>query len=169
MRYSKVSRIQFVFFLAVLAALGWAVSTTVAAQPDLSGTWVLDKEKSDDPIAKIREGGGEPPPNPGFLAPEQLVIHQSGDKIEVEIGERKMSYVTDGQPRDREVGGGFTVQVTAKWEGEQLRVSATSGSMKFETTYQLTGAEQLTVTRRMENPDFLSKPVEVRTVYRKRQ
>lgn len=151
-----------------------------AAKPDLSGTWVLNKDRSDDPVAKMQEalGGGQaPPPGPpsgagrpggpggGFMAPPQITIRQSGDQIEMEVGQRTLTYTADGQSREIQGPGGRSLTVVARWEDSKLVIEQGGGMFKTVSSYELSAdGKQLLVVRKVTPPQR-SEPVEIRLVY----
>lgn len=45
--------------LAILALTAPGAARTETVQPDLSGHWILDRERSEDPLQKMREAGRE--------------------------------------------------------------------------------------------------------------
>jgi len=162
-------------FVVTAVLLVAALAMAAAERPNLAGTWVLNKDKSDDPAAKMREAmGGTPPPGPGgpgprgFPVADQITIRQDGDKVEIDLGPRTLSYIADGQEREQEMGPGRTVPVVARWEAGKLVISSGGQFMKITTTYELSAdGKELVVTRKMEG-GRLEKPVEIRSVYEKK-
>lgn len=131
------------FVMAGVAALVFAFSLIGAsAKADFSGTWTLDKTKSEGIPAAIKE--------------QVLVVKQDGDKINIdsrlttETGEQNTTdiYTLDGKPADfTQKGPGGAEgkgKRTAKWtaDGNGLDVKE---EVTFETPQ---GALALDVTRK---------------------
>ncbi len=97
-----------------------------AQHPDFSGTWVLNKAKSDFQMGR---GGGTPDVT--------LKVNQSSDSMKVnetfssEMGSRDRAYTLklDGQEQQIQGFMGRPVTATAQWDGNKLIVSTT---MSFE-------------------------------------
>lgn len=143
---------------AVLIIYALSVSTFgqgAVAKADLSGTWALDKARSE----------GLPP---GM--DQTLTLKQTGDRLEVEAkisgpqGEQTVSdgYIIDGQPKDFEpalVGGG-------KGKGKRTSTWAADGG-GFDASEEATlqgpeGEETVKATRRWRlSPDGKTLTIEM--------
>lgn len=143
---------------AVLMIYALSVSTFgqgAVAKADLSGTWALDKARSE----------GLPP---GM--DQTLMLKQTGDRVEVEAkisgpqGEQTVSdgYILDGQPKDFEpalVGGG-------KGKGKRTSTWAADGG-GFDASEEATlqgpdGEETVKATRRWRlSPDGKTLTIEM--------
>lgn len=143
------------------------VPAVSAERPNLAGTWALNASQSDDPRARLKEAGIQPPPEEeGSLVPTELRIQQSGDEIQIQAGDESSSYVVDGKPREREIAQGITIQITAAWQDTKLVTTVSGGPAKFTTTYETSSdGRQLIITRLLENPEIFKKPIQVRSVY----
>ncbi len=113
-----------VVFLAVILVL--LVPVVYAQHSDFSGTWVLDKAKSDFQMGR---GGGTPDIT--------LKVKQTGDTIKVneqfssEMGSRDRAYTLKINGEEQQIQGfmGRPATATAQWDGSKLVVSTT---MSFE-------------------------------------
>jgi hypothetical protein len=106
---------------ALIGAL--AILPATAAQPDFTGTWVLDTSRSEG----LPEGMGQ----------TTMMVEQSGDRIEIEIhaqtpmGERRIQdvYVLDGQETDFQptlnVEASVTGTRTSRWSEGRSGFEAT--------------------------------------------
>ena len=158
-----------------------------AGNPNLAGTWKLNKDQSDDPRQKMQEAmGGE---NGGGFGNRQgrgegrrggmmedlsqLTITQTGDSVRVAGKSGNVLAATaDNQQKseqsaesDQEGERGFPAD-TLQWKDSQL-VSEREGRNGGKTTrtYALSpDGKQLYVTTTMNNPRF-SQPVTFRSVY----
>jgi hypothetical protein len=116
-------RIRVVFLVVVLTLL---VPALYAQHPDFSGTWVLNKAKSDYQMGR---GGGTPDIT--------MKVKQTGDTIKVneefssEMGSRDRAYTlkTDGQEQQIQGFRGRPATATAQWDGSKLVIST---MMSFE-------------------------------------
>lgn len=131
------------------------IAAGAAAKVDLSGTWALDKARSEG----LPQG-----------MDQTLTVKQTGDRVEVEAkisgprGEQTVSdgYVLDGQPKDFEpalVGGG---------KGKGKRTSAwTADGDGFDASEEATmqgpdGEEKVKATRRWRlSPDGKTLTIEM--------
>ncbi len=95
-----------------------------AANPDFSGNWVLNKDKSNYRMG--RDGGATPDIN--------LTVQQTADSVAVkqqvtnERGTRDSEYTLKTDGAEQEIPGfmGRTSKATAKWEGNVLVVDTVS-------------------------------------------
>jgi hypothetical protein len=110
-----------VFGFLLLASLALAQGKT----PDFSGTWVLDKAKS-DPMMGGRGGGGGG--QPGMMPDVTLTIEHSGTTLKIkrvtktEQGDRvqDLAYTTDGKENTNPGGRGGEVKSKSTWDGAKL-------------------------------------------------
>lgn len=125
-----------------------------AEPPDFSGTWKINKDKSDYTI--------------GFEEKPDLVmtIEQSGDSLKItqKIGgqrEVKINYKTDGEPHEIPAMAGRTAVARAKWQDDKLMVNITRsfnrGGEKItnqsEEKWGLSaGGKVLTIDEKRETP-----------------
>ena len=113
-------------FVFLVAALTFFVPALYAQHPDFSGTWVLNKAKSDYQMGR---GGGAPDIT--------LKVKQSGDTIKVneesnsERGRRDRAYTLNINGQEQQIQGfmGRPATATAQWDGNKLAISTT---MSFE-------------------------------------
>lgn len=116
-------RTRVVFFAVLLVFL---VPALYAQHPDFSGTWVLNKAKSD---FRMGRGGGTPD-----IA---LKVKQTGNTIKVneqfssEMGSRDRAYTLNMNGEEQQIQGfmGRPATATAQWDGSKLVISST---MSFE-------------------------------------
>ena len=116
-----------------MAAIVLAITSAVFAQakPDFSGTWTLDRDKSEMP--QMGGGGGRPGGAPtGDMV---VTIKQSADTLTIEqkmgdMGTRTMNYKLDGSESVNSGMRGGEAKSTTKWDGSKLVT---------ETTQTMTG------------------------------
>jgi len=145
-------------FLVVLLAVALAVPSLASAQkPNLSGKWIQDMEKSDQP-----QGGGGGGRGPA--GPQEITITQTAADLTIErtAGQNvvKMVYKLDGSPSTNTMQGrgGATEQVSKTvWDGNNIvtKYSQTMGENTVEVTvtYSLNADGTLKqVTARGTNP-----------------
>lgn len=111
----------------LLTALGFVMAPMMAiAQPDFSGTWVADSDRSEPALNELY-WFGRLPNDP--VRVQDLVIEQNGNTLEVYEEGRVLTryaipavYVADGQERTVTVENtGLTEQdMTASWEDNKL-------------------------------------------------
>jgi hypothetical protein len=128
--------------LFVLALVAVAV-----AAPDLSGTWVLDKAKSDAPQGR----GGEP----GQPVDITMVVKQAGNDLAINTkrGETATDakYTLDGKESKNPAGRGGESVSKATVAGDTIVIETTMdmgrGPMTSKTVYALSdGGKVLTIT-----------------------
>jgi hypothetical protein len=178
---------------ALESELSAASSALVQHPVDLSGTWKVNTDASDDPrevlgnrrgrgfragargdSAGRRPGGQAGRPGPGGRRGEgqqnrgELTISQTDETVTLSHGStRSITITPDGQPVTKQGRGGER-QVTAKWEGEIL-VVAHSGPRGGTMTrfFELSAdGQQLILTHKLEGGPT-EEPVEFRTVFDK--
>lgn len=125
--------------LSLVAVLSLAASTLSAQKADFSGTWKLNTEQSD---AAAPPGGGQGGGRGmGAMAPAELVIVQSADKIVIEskMGDqsRSATYLLNGSD-SKNPGRGGEVTTKTTWKDNTL---VTHG----ENTMSM-GGNEMTIT-----------------------
>lgn len=136
--------------LVGLLVLG-LVAVAVAAA-DFSGTWVINKEKSDVPQGR----GGQP----GTVPDTTLVIQQSGNNLTITTktmrGGQEMTteakYTLDGKESKNPMGRGGESVSKATVEGDTVAIETTMdmgrGPMTSKSVYSLSeGGKVLTISR----------------------
>ena len=109
-----------------IVVVGLLIPALYAQHPDFSGTWVLNKGKSNFEMGR---GGGAPDIT--------LKVSQTGDSIKIneimksQRGNRDRTYTLKINGQDQEIEGmmGRTATATADWDGDKLLVST---MMSFE-------------------------------------
>lgn len=128
-----------------LLVLGLAVVALAAV--DFSGTWVINKDKSDVPQGR----GGQP----GTVPDITLAIQQSGNNLTIATtrGERssEAKYTLDGKESKNPAGRGGESVSMAKVEGDTIVIETTMdmgrGPMTAKAVYALSnGGKVLTIT-----------------------
>ena len=128
-----------------------------AQQPDLSGTWVLNQEKSTVPDTGGRGFGG---------GASQMVIKMDGENIVITSTtqgrqgsqERTQTYTPDGEKHTMEATGGRggTSEVMAEWKDAKLVISTSrstqQGSFTTSMTYSI--QEDGTLLLETQRPDM---------------
>ncbi len=158
-------------------------SLVVGGQPNLSGTWNLNEEASDQrPVRRRRDGGGggdsqsgggrrgqrrrgSGDGSGGLRGGNTLVITQDASTVTFGAGDRSRTLYTDGRVITRE-GERGSLELRAFWQDDALVVERTfDNGRRITQTYALSeDGKQLYVTIRIEG-DRLSQPVEFRRVY----
>jgi len=123
------------------------VAVAVAAV-DLSGTWAINKDKSDVPQGR----GGQP----GTVQDETLTIKQSGNDLTIATttarGEQSSKYTLDGKESKNAMGGrGGEAVSKATVEGDTIVIETTMdmgrGPMTSKAVYALSdGGKVLTIS-----------------------
>ncbi len=183
------------------AALGWAIPWTVGAaimlvtpavasaqdaRAELSGTWILNEEESDDPREMMeRRGGGRRGPMGGMRgrmgggrqraedtreamesamqASTQLRLTVEDRQVTIEPLEGEPLVVpTTGEAIEKTVNG-RTIEIAGRWEDGKLVVERRiEGGFRVTQTYSRDpGASQMLVTVLVEGP----RTVTFRRVY----
>lgn len=165
--------------------------TSASVQPNLAGTWNLNKDQSDDPRQKMQEamgnsGGsyGQGGPGGGWQGRHgrrgggmmqemnELTVVQSNSSVKI-TGEsgRLLAQTSDSASQSQssaqgspENGPRFAPPV-AQWQGRQLVSVMESRGGKTTRTYELSAnGNQLIVTTKIESERF-QNPVIIRQVY----
>jgi len=126
------------------------VAVAVAAA-DFSGTWVINKEKSDVPMGR----GGQP----GVVPDTTLTIQQSGNNLTIATktmrGDQEMTmeskYTLDGKESKNAMGRGGEAVSKASVKGDTIAIETTMdmgrGPMTSNAVYALSeGGKVLTIT-----------------------
>ncbi|UCC74692.1 MAG: hypothetical protein JSV86_09120 [Gemmatimonadota bacterium] len=176
--------------LMLLALQVLPASAVQVDRPNLSGSWVLNEEESDNPREQMRpasgsgmqgrQGGGMRGRPPGgdprgdreqmrrlMEGPHAFKILQDDSTVTIvtEDGMRLVLF-PDGQEREDLVEGLGATKLTADWQGGKLVVARKSDSGPEATqSYELSDdGGQLVVRVRIEHPQ-MPRPIEFRRVY----
>jgi len=114
-----VKRLVLGFFL-VTAAFSYAQS-----KPDFSGTWVLDREKSDPPgMGPGGAGGPGARPGGGMAGDMTITIKQTGNELKIEreapAGRMTSTYALDGTETKNTGPRGGETRSKSNWDGDKL-------------------------------------------------
>jgi hypothetical protein len=145
----RVSRLLFTALLAASTGLASACSSgapgVAPEHPDLTGTWVINLEQSDEPGDRIER---EPPPGaPGARRPDAggerregwqmgtALLLQNSVAFRLEEGDTTLKltgaegltrvFYPDGRERDQRLEGLGMVSVKSRWRGDKLVVERT--------------------------------------------
>ena len=172
--------------LLALALFALLPSVTPAQQPALRGTWVLDREQSDDINARINTAVARmnvvtrqiarPRLRSTNIAYPRLVVSYDGESVRVEMqGRPSVSSPANGQPVlwQRETGRpcaavrGDCVRVTTEWKNGALEqtFAAEDGQRRNLFTTSADG-NTLTMNVTITSPR-LPLPLTYRLVYRR--
>jgi len=130
-----------------IAMAALAIATSASAKPNFSGTWRLNKAKSNyGPVAAPARMERKIVHEDPML---KMVIVQANDE-----GERTLEqvYKTDGSPSVNKVG---TREITsvAKWDGEVLVISSERGDSAQSERWNLSqDGSVLTLVNRIKSP-----------------
>ena len=164
--------------MSLRLAFAAAAAAAPLSLPDLSGTWRLNRQLSDDPSKVLRDGssdagapsgwsrrgrgrmGGagrersEPAADPEmFSSGETLTIrHREPELSLTDAAGRERTVYTDARKSEEERSRGGTTKVTARWkDGHVEIVSVPERGPRVVETYAVTAdRRQLTVTTRLE-------------------
>ena len=181
-------------FLAAAVVLAAHPFAAPADPPDFSGSWRLDRARSDDVKARVEEaagpaqaGGGTSPltilPVPGTKASvervemresmlklvdqlERLEVEQRPTEIKLFHGDEIARTFYFGREHFREDFMGRKLKCRTKWKDGQLTLEeqGDKGRRRMETLTLVPAAGLLIEAVRWED-DLLKKPLEVRLVY----
>jgi hypothetical protein len=126
--------------VSLLAGSVVAAAAYAQSKPDFSGTWVLDRDRSDPPGMGPGGGPGGPgggpgrPGGAGFQGAQTLTIVQSGAELKLQRegrdGPVTSTYALDGsESRNAGFRGGES-RSKSHWDGEAL---VTEGKQTMET------------------------------------
>ena len=144
--------------LALASSIFLVAGAAIFAQggkPDLSGTWNLDKEKS--------EMGGGPGGGQRMVSPSMTIEHKDPQltikrKFEFQGEERtrELKYTTDGKPNTNEGFRGRSMKSKTFWEGDKLVIETTretqQGNLETKEVYSLSN-DGKTLTIEMSRKD----------------
>jgi hypothetical protein len=133
--------------LLIGSLLTLGLVAVVVAAPDFSGTWVIDKAKSDAP----QGGGGKP----SQVQDVTMIIKQSGNDLAIttqrQEGSQDTKYTLDGKENKNRGPKGRDSASKATLQGNDLVIETTmdidSGPATTKAVYSLSdGSKVLTVT-----------------------
>lgn len=130
--------------IIILTAFGFLVaamtmSIVLAAQTDFSGTWVLDKSKSETPqlgqgrLGRAGRGAGQNLETAAIS--QKLVVNQTADELILErsfsasagqgAGQRQTFRLDGAETTNQAVGGRTELKTKASWKGDTLQIRGT--------------------------------------------
>jgi len=133
--------------MLLIGLLVLGLAAVALAAVDLSGTWVINKDKSDVPMGR----GGQP----GTVPDVTLTIQQTGNNfaIATQRGERssEAKYTLDGKESKNPAGRGGESVSKATVQGDTIVIETTMdmgrGPMTSKAVYALSdGGKVLTIT-----------------------
>ena len=149
----------------------------VEAAVDLSGTWLLNEEESDEPgpqrngappHGEVSPPGGPPQPpmgEGGPMAVKKLTIEQLEGRVTLTDGEGRTRTLYPNGEWSTVGGEAGTLQVRATWEEDALRVEIRGHRGPLSRIYSLgDDGDQLLITTRIEDGPR-GGPVEFTRVY----
>jgi hypothetical protein len=162
------------FFLA-----SWILVSSAFAQgnPDFSGTWNLDPDKSDDGEAVIMGGLGDPDrmsPKNRRVAERLLALGRALQVLEIRHSASDFSlydeadnvriYYIDGEKHQRATPWGEKLETVTRWEGSELQMKTDGKDLgEIVESYSMQGNQLLyTIKMRLEDA---KEDVIVRTFY----
>jgi hypothetical protein len=171
--------------LVTWLAISLLGSLPAAAQPGyrgtdptrLSGTYQLDRSRSDDPRRAADDATRGLPPDvrdrayqnlmARLDAPDSLAIERNGRSVSVASSRGpRVIFDADGRERTEPGPGGLAMTTRADLQGDRLTVSTTGNrGSDFTVTFEVVG-DILRVTRRLDS-EVLSSPVTARSAYRR--
>ena len=138
--------------MLLIGLLVLGLAAVALAAVDLSGTWTINKDKSDVQMGR----GGQP----GTVPDTTLVIQQSGNNLAITTktmrGGQEMTseakYTLDGKESKNPMGRGGEAVSKATVEGDTVAIETTMdmgrGPMTSKSVYALSdGGKVLTITR----------------------
>ena len=176
-------------FFTFTVALALATSTfsetpPMVQQPDLSGTWVLDTEASDDTENQVLEGAGENTAHGmSRLERDRLVerlverlvgLARAINEIEIEQSDRDFKifdeadnlriYYFDGEKHARQTPWGAMLETVAAWDGPRLTIRTSGDELgEVDEIYGMEGRRLVFIVR-IRNPSFANEIV-IRNYY----
>jgi hypothetical protein len=169
------------FSLLVFFLIGTLAGLTHAQNPDFTGVWAMDMEKSDDLAQRVREAAGS---TRGITRSRTKQIvermqHLARGAEEIEITQTAADfkvfdlegnlhiYYLDGEKRVRETPWGEKLQVLALWNENNLIVETEGKDLgKVREVYTFDG-EQLVYVLQLEFKDFKNTVIS-RKVYNRK-
>lgn len=173
---SEVLMAHFLVSFLLVTSVSW-----VQGNPDFSGKWTLDEDKSDDGEAVILGGIGDPDRmNPkdrrtaerlmelgralGWLeirqSPTDFRLYDEADNVRI--------YYIDGKKHPRATPWGDKLETVTQWEGGELHMRTDGKELgEFDELYTMEGSQLLfTVKIRLEDS---KNEVVIRTYYSRAQ
>jgi hypothetical protein len=155
-------------------------SDAQSSRPDLSGSWTLNAADSDDTESQILGGAGEDRTHGmthlerSRLLDRLVQLARAIDEIELALTERDLKiydrddnvriYYLDGDERVRQTPWGASLDVVAKWDGQQISVETKGREVgEVNETFGLEG-QRLVYIVRIKNPNFENEIV-IRNYY----
>jgi hypothetical protein len=153
--------------LTSLAGLGLAEAAPVQSNPDFSGKWRRDVDRSDDAEALVRAGLGVTekttgrPDVPALRTADRLVqLSQALDELEIkqtakdfriydDAGNVRIYYI-DGKKHPRQTPWGASLQTETSWQQNQLHMHTEGkdiGKVKVDEFYALEGTQMVFLVR----------------------
>jgi len=172
MLLSEVSMARFLFSFLLLAAVAGA-----QGNPDFSGKWTLDRDKSDDGEAAILGGIGSPDrmsPKDRRTAERLIELVRALGVLEIrqspadfrlyDEADNVRIYYVDGKKHSRQTPWGEKLQTVTKWEGSELHMRTDGKELgEIDELYRVEGGQLLyTVKIRLEDA---KEEVAVKTYY----
>jgi hypothetical protein len=181
--------------LSLSAVLLAGAGTALAAPPDFSGSWRLDRTRSDDVKARIGEaagpaqvkGGGTSPltilPMPGTISSvervelrdylmrlaeqsDRLDIEQTADEIKLFNGDELSRTFYFAREHVREAADGRKLKCRTRWKGEQLVLEEEGDkSRRILELLTLVPGTGTLIQAIRFEDHLLKKPLELRLVY----
>jgi len=165
-----------------LVSFLWVTSVSLAqGNPDFSGKWTLDEDKSDDGEALILGGIGSPDrmsPNERRTADRLIDLVRALRALEIrqspadfrlyDEADNVRIYYIDGKKHTRETPWGDKLETVTKWEGFELQMRTDGKDLgEIDELYAMEGSQLLyTVKLRLEGSN---QEVVVRTYYGRAQ
>lgn len=146
-------------FAAGLVVLGFMGSAGAQEKPNLSGTWVLDKEKSDPPMGMGGRGGFNP--DVTLIIEHQEPVLKIKRIVKTERGEQvqEQVFTTDGKENKNPGMRGGEFRSKTQWDKGKL---VTKGTQTIESPM---GTMELEITEtRTLSEDGKTLIIETRTV-----
>lgn len=149
--------------LPIFFALALLVCRMGAAQgnPDLSGRWRLDRDRSDDPERTILAGLGDPNrmrPEDRRTAERLIQLAGALDELEIRQSDKDFRlydqsnnvriYYIDGKKHVRQTPWGEKLQTETSWEGGALHMKTDGKELgQVDETYGLEGRQMVFIVR----------------------
>ncbi|HEY7817615.1 MAG TPA: hypothetical protein VIG29_05320 [Vicinamibacteria bacterium] len=163
---------RFLLASCMLASISFA-----QGNPDFSGTWNLDPDKSDDGEAVILGGLGDPDrmsPKDRRIAERLMELVRALQLLEIrqspsdfrlyDEADNVRIYYMDGKKHQRETPWGEKLETVTKWEGSALHMQTDGKDLgKISEIYSMEGS-QLLYTVKMKLDD-VKEEIVVRTFY----
>jgi hypothetical protein len=128
-----------------------ALRSSVSTSPDLSGTYVLDRTRSDDPSRALDDALKSMPRfkrnavrkrlGEGVQPADTLRIAVHGDSIALTTsGRLRLTTIPGAPPKARSDEKGRSIQLESAWSGDALIVKTSTDKFEREARYSLDGA-----------------------------